>query len=157
MSSQYTAVDREPIWVALLALLRTSLGSQVKTIGRKHMMPPDLEPSMQPALFVIQTGEHKTSAPRGLSGKLTLTGYLFLYLVAPSAIEQPGAETQLAATQLNALKKAIDTALAPDEVTGAQTLGGLVSHCWIEGESGEDPGVYGDQAMAVIPINILVP
>ena len=35
---------------------------------------------------------------------------------------------------------AIDAALAPSALTGLQTLGGLVSHCWIEGKLMKDAG-----------------
>jgi len=39
---------------------------------------------------------------------------------------------------LNPLLGAIDAALAPGKVDGKQTLGGLVSHCWIEGKVMKD-------------------
>jgi hypothetical protein len=56
-----------------------------------------------------------------------------------AANEIPGQETHLAATDLNALKKLVDNALLPDNTDGACTLGGLVSHCWVEGDTQEDP------------------
>jgi len=50
----------------------------------------------------------------------------------------------------------IEKALEPqDEET--LTLDGLVSHCRIEGEIETDEGMLDTQAVAVIPISILVP
>jgi hypothetical protein len=47
--------------------------------------------------------------------------------------------------------------LAPSPVSGVQTLGGLVSHCWIEGEIEQFPGVLDGIAKAIVPVKILVP
>jgi hypothetical protein len=155
LSNPYAAIDREPIWAALMAKLKSGLGTQIQTIGRRHISPPELSAAMQPAVFVIQVRETKTSTPRGLPGKLILQGFIFVYCATSGASEIAGQESNLAATQLNALKKAIDDAIAPDQASGIQSLGGLVSHCWIDGDTDEDPGIFGQQAMAVIPVNIL--
>jgi len=56
---------------------------------------------------------------------------------------------------LNPLLDAIDAALAPSPVTRRQTLGGLVSHCWIEGKIMKDPGDLDGDGVAVIPLKIL--
>ena len=37
-----------------------------------------------------------------------------------------------------------------------QTLGGLVEHCWIEGEIHTDEGWLGLQSIAVVPLRMLV-
>lgn len=59
---------------------------------------------------------------------------------------------------LNNILDALETALAPDNVLdNRMTLGGLVYHCWIEGESLYDPGDIGDIAKAMVPIHILIP
>jgi hypothetical protein len=47
--------------------------------------------------------------------------------------------------------------LAPTGRAETQTLGGLVSHCWIEGRIEMDSGDNDGQAKAIIPIRILVP
>jgi hypothetical protein len=60
---------------------------------------------------------------------------------------------------LNPLLDAIAAALAPtgaDLVAGAQTLGGLVKHCWISGAIETDEGALGGQAVAIVPVEILV-
>jgi hypothetical protein len=40
-------------------------------------------------------------------------------------------------------------------VTGRQTLGGLVSHCWIDGKIMKDSGDIDGDGIAVIPVKIL--
>jgi hypothetical protein len=133
-------------------------GAGVVSMGRKHKPPPDLASAEQPALFVVQVEETHMPKPRGVPTKLALDGFLIIYLEAPVADEPIGQETVLAATELNNLLFAIDLALMPDNVlNGVFTLDGLVSHCWIEGKTREDPGIFGDQAAAIIPLHILVP
>lgn len=151
------STPRDTILNALFQLLKTKLASNVTTIGRRHMMPPTLTSAMQPALFVVQGGEKREPHPRGTGGKITLRVLLVAYCY-DSASHSDGT------TLLNTLIGQIEDALAPDldspdydPVRPVQTLGGLVYNCWIDGESDIDPGVFGQQAVAIIPISILVP
>jgi len=156
---QYDAVDREAIWVALFALLQGSLGPLCQTMGRHHVQPPQLGAEQQPAAFLVQGQETRPPTPSGLPQKLILDGLIILYFQAPMPLgEEVGVEMVLGATAVNALLKAIDTALMPDNwVTGKQTLGGLVTHCWLEGEVVMDTGVHSQQGAALLPIKMLVP
>lgn len=151
------SIDRETIYVALFSLLQTQLADSFVTIGRRHIMPPDLSPAQQPALFVCGVGESKDPRPRGTPGKLTLEAQLFVYAYDSALNEEPGQETLLAATQINQLLAAIEDALAPTDPTGVQSLGGTVSHCWIDGKTDIDPGILSQQAVAFVPVHILVP
>lgn len=136
----------------------TNTGVGFVSMGRKHKAPPALGLLEQPALFVVQMSEeHVPQKPPGAPTKLTLHGFLILYLQAPVPAEEIGQETQLAAAILNARFKAIDAALEPDDARGKFTVGGLVEHCWIEGETRQDPGILGPQAAAIVPLHILVP
>jgi hypothetical protein len=153
----YESVDREAVWAALFAWLEAKVGANFVTIGRRHVPPPDLTPIMQPALFMVQVKETHKPKPRGVPTQLMLHGFLILYAPAPVANQLPGAETVLAATTLNNLFKAIDDALQPDTMDGYFSLGGMVSHCWIEGDTDMDPGIFGPQAAAILPLHILVP
>ena len=158
MATQYAAVDREAIWAALFAWFQNQLGTQFVTMGRKHIPPPDLVQTAQPAFFLVGVKESHKPRPRGLPTQLILHGFIILYAPAPVADETPGQETVLGATTLNQLFLAVDTALQPDDlVQNVFTIGGLVSHCWIEGETDLDPGIFGPQAAAILPIHILVP
>lgn len=162
LSSQYAGVDREAIWAALFAWfqlkLLTSNGGPLITVGRKHVHPNALPQDSQPAMFVVQLREKRMGQKQGTPNKLELHGYLIFYTPAPSTDEIPGQETQLAATTLNTFFKAVDDAMVPDNVrTGKFTIGGLVTECVIEGEVDQDPGLFGTQAAAILPVRILVP
>lgn len=159
MYSQYIAIDREAIWAALFAYLKTKLSASFVTIGRKHVPPPQLTIPEQPALFQVAARElHIPTHPPGAPTKLVLRGFLVVYCYVDAAQEDTGSETLLGETLLNNLLLAIDQALLPDDfATGKFTIGGLVTHCWIEGDSDMDPGIFGNQAAALLPLNILVP
>jgi hypothetical protein len=133
-------------------------GAGVVSIGRKHRQPPALGMAEQPALFVVQIMQNYAPKPYpGVPSRIALHGYLILYLVSDAPAEDIGAEQLLCATQMNAIYKAIDVAMLPDSTDGKFTIGKLVEHCWIEGDTREDPGILGNQAAAILPIHILVP
>jgi len=156
--NQYAAVNREAIWAALFAWFKSQLGASFVSFGRKHIAPPQLAIAAQPALFQVAGKEiHVPQKSPGLPSKLVLRGWLILYIFDGSPVENIGSETLLAETTLNSLLSLIDAALVPDNLgTGKFTIGGLVTHCWIEGDSDLDPGIFGPQAAAILPINILV-
>ena len=128
------------------------------TVGRKHVPPPELTIPDQPALFQVAGKEvHIPQKVPGAPAKLLLRGFLIVYAFGPTVQENIGSETVLGETQINQLLKAIDAALMPDDcTTGKFTIGGLVTHCWIEGDTDVDPGIFGPQAAAILPLNILV-
>lgn len=157
MTAPYTSVDREAIWASLFTYLQQQVGGLFVTIGRRHIPPPDLTTVLQPALFVVGVKEIHKPKPRGVPTRLELLGYLIVYAPAPVMNQSPGEETQLGATTLNGLLKALDDALQPDTTEGTFSIGGLVSHCWIDGDTDIDPGLFGPQALAILPLHILVP
>ncbi len=111
-----------------------------------------MQSSEQPALFQAQKHESAHRA-RGQPPKWTLALEIYVYAQAPDDVPSPS-------TVLNPLLDALEAALAPsgqDVATNVQTLGGLVSHCWISGTVVTDEGVLGGQAVAIIPIEIVVP
>ena len=61
------------------------------------------------------------------------------------------------ATILNPLLDALEAALAPSPMTGIQNLGlpQMVQHAYIVGKVQTDEGVLGDQAIAIVPVEIL--
>ena len=156
--TQYAAINREVIWAALFAWLVAQLDSKFTSMGRKHVMPPDLVPADQPALFQVALKEiHIPSKPPGAPSKLQLKGALIVYCFNESPEEDIGQEKTLEETILNGLLEGIDAAFVPDNLsTGKFTIGGLVAHCWIEGDTDIDPGILGPQAAAILPVNILV-
>lgn len=136
---------REQIYSALFALVSNAAGFTTKSRRLRHW--DDVEPSAMPAIFQLQKGESFIQTGRGLPPKTVLRVELYVYAYQPDNHATPS-------TQLNNLLDAIVAALKPD-VDGYQTLGGIVSHCWIEGEIETDEGVLGQKGAMIIPINIL--
>lgn len=140
---------RETIYAALFERLSDIAG--IASAGRRLKHWGDVAPAMQPALFLVQKRELPTQRS-GLPAAWTLQADLFLYVHAGSD------PNRVPATALNDLLDKVETALAPAADADVQTLGGQVAHCWID-KSGiqTDEGVLGEQAVAIVPITILVP
>jgi hypothetical protein len=142
----------------LTAFTWQDLGQGFTSMGRKHIAPPELSTADQPALFQVAGREiHIPQKPPGAPFKLVLRGFLIVYAFGPTVNENIGTEQLLGETQLNQLLFAIDKALVIDDIgSGKFTLGRTVTHCWIEGDTDLDPGIFGPQAAAILPLNILV-
>ena len=141
-------MNRDAIHAALqavLAVLTTSAG--VKLIARPKTPQDLLSPSHLPALLIVGDREHVARA-RGLPPKVTLKLDLFVHV--PTQGQAPG-------IVLDSMLASVEAALAPAPGMEVQTLGGLVSHAWIEGEIERFETGMPDKAMAIIPIHILVP
>lgn len=133
-------------------------GAGFISMGRKHVKPPQLKTPDQPTLFQIFAEEQGIpQKPPGMPSKLVMRGYLILYAYNPSPTENIGQETVLGETLLNNLLFAVDGAMQPDDPnTGKFTIGGLVTHCWREGKTSMDPGIFGNQLGALLPLNVLI-
>jgi hypothetical protein len=142
-------MNREPIYAALFAVVAGVPG--LVTASRRCRHWTDVAPAEQPALFQVQRAE-KIERRTGLPPKHTLAVDLYLYA-------NTGSDPLLApASILNPLIDAIEAALLPNDAGGTpQTLSGLVTHAWIDGPIETDEGVLGAQAVAILPISILVP
>jgi hypothetical protein len=140
--------SRETIIQALFSLALTA--ATFNTSGRRLLLWSKV--SSFPALFVQSTGTHyPPREPRGIPPKRTITAELWVYT---DAGKDPNANPEQA---LNDIIDAVEAALLPGINSNAQTLGGLVSHAWIEGEIEQFPGVLDGIAKAIIPVKILVP
>jgi hypothetical protein len=133
---------REDVFKALETILEAVPG--VRTFGRRLVPWADVPPSDQPALYMLCANQTVTVEGRGIPPKRSLPVTLYLY----NQNDDPA--------QQNDLLDAIEAALEPrGEET--LTLGGLVSHCRIEGEIETDEGLLDSQAVAIVPVSILVP
>lgn len=142
-------MTREPIYAALFALV--SGAAPFATASRRLRPWSVVEPAEQPALFQVQKRE-TAKAAEGSPTSWCAEVDLYIYCQAPDDETAP-------ATVLNPLVDAIEAALAPagrDLPGGTQTLGGLARHCWISGAIETDEGALGGQAVAIVPIEILV-
>jgi len=137
-------ITRETIYAALFSKLSAVAG--FVTVSRRLKHWTDTPPAAQPALFVIQRREAVVTVP-GLNPVYTLEVDAYLYAYSGDLTASP-------AQLLNPLLDAVTATLLPDAATNKQTLGGLVQHCWIEGNIETDEGVLGSQAVAIVPIRI---
>lgn len=141
-------IAREPIYAALFARIAASAGFVTAERRLRHWR--DVAPAEQPALFQSQKSETAMVKALGAPAVWTLAVELCLYVhssdpyLAPSVV-------------LNPLLDAVEGALAPAAVTGVQDLGlpAMVQHAYIAGKVKTDEGALGDQAVAIIPVEIL--
>jgi hypothetical protein len=142
------STPRETIQAALFQRVAAIPGFTTASRRLKHWT--DVAPAEQPALFQVQKGETWTSR-NGLPPARRLSVELFVYVTT-------SADPRVAPSQImNPLIDAIEAALAPDPGRQTQDLGGLVEHAWIAGRIESDEGLLGDQAVAIVPVDILIP
>jgi hypothetical protein len=137
-------VTREPIYAALFAKLAAAANFTTASRRLKHWS--ETPTADQPALFMAQRSEHANPRPPGLPTVWDLHVDAYVYVTTTDKSIAPG-------TLLNPLLDALVASIAPD-YSGKQTLGGLVQHCWIEGDIKTDEGTLGDLAVAIIPISM---
>ena len=137
--------NRENIYSALFSLV--SYTPHFTTKSRKIRHWADVQPSEMPALFQAQIGETCQQTGGGVPAKRIFNVELYIYASSPNNSDTPS-------IQLNDLLDMVENTLAPD-YSGKQTLGGIVSHCWIDGRIQTDEGTLGQIAVAIIPISIL--
>lgn len=144
-------INREPIYLALYNLLLGLVESEsIKTASRRLKHWSDTPPPEQPAIFQIQKGEDPGQV-RMLPTKWKLDVDLYVYV--NSGDDPSAAAAELLNPILDDLESLFPTS---DEDGPIQTLGGLVSHCWISGRIETAEGVLGQQEVAIVPIEILV-
>lgn len=140
-------MTREPIYAALFSLL--SGVADFVTVSRRLVHWADVPAAAQPAMFVAQKSEDHvvlTNTPMRL--RLMVNVYIYV-----NAGNDPNATP---ATQLNNILDALDAAFKIRSPSENQTLGGLVSYCRIAGNIQTDEGVLGDQAIAIVPVEMMV-
>jgi hypothetical protein len=143
----------ETVYAALFAQLQTATfpgGLKIQQ-ARRVLIPPDEVPAgSQPAMFLVPGPLHTEEKNFALA-KWTFTAVLLIYLRTDSAMP-PSVLPQTSGFNLlwgfvNALYADVDPPY------GKQTLGGLVYHCWIEGEV--IVSTASEQAVISIPIYML--
>ena len=141
-------IAREWIYAALFA--RLAGAAHFVTAARRLRHWSELAPAEQPALFMRQKAEHASVATLAAPTVWTLVIELYVYAHASSPYVAP-------ATILNPLIDAVEATLAPLAATGLQDLGlpAMVQHAYIAGKIETDEGVLRDQAVAIIPVEIL--
>lgn len=148
-----TATTREQAMMALFNLLTAAYSFGYSS--RRPMTQASLPSVEMPAMFLIDDDEqHKRGTNLTPAVRIiTCAAWIFT-----ADAQDPNS---IPATTLNNIIDSIDPvsggALKPSNLTGTQTLGGLVYDCWIEGKVTKDPGVLGGLGFAHIPISIMLP
>jgi hypothetical protein len=143
---------REQIYSALFAVLQGALlqpAGPFKTVSRRWQDPSQISPADRPALYQVQKDELAATAVNGLPLNWKATVDLVLYTTGDT---DPGA---IPSTELNSLLDAMEAAIRSAAPGLAQSLGGIVSHCRIEGKIEIVENVQGAMAMAVVPVEIV--
>jgi hypothetical protein len=141
-------ITREPIYAALFGLVADA--ANFDTTSRRMRHWSGVTPAEQPALFMHQKAERASVAALGAPTVWTLVVEIYVYAHASNPYVAP-------ATVLNPLIDGVEAALAPLPATGLQNLGlpAAVQHAYIAGKIETDEGVLRDQAVAIIPVEIL--
>ena len=110
----------------------------------------DVAPAEQPALFMSEKGGAAVMKALGAPIVWTLYADFYVYVHSSDPYLAP-------AMLLNPLLDALEAALAPSPATGIQNLGlpAMVQHAYIAGKVETDEGVLGDQAIAIVPVEVL--
>lgn len=141
-------IIREAIYAALWTL--GSGAGSFASANRRLRHWADVAPAEQPALFMSEKGGHAQVKKLGAPIVWTLYADFYIYVHSSDPYAAP-------ATVINSLLDALERALAPSAATGIQNLGlpQMVQHAYIAGKIETDEGVLGDQAIAIVPVEIL--
>lgn len=170
----------EPIMAALLAKLKAACGNTFLTYERGIKTIDDLAQRVnatglalrQPALFLFdgigfggglihyeQRGRGRPTV-RIMSRSIIVYARAFGPGGAPDGTPRGPAPDVTGGQVFHPLIEAVEAAFRLTDSEGALTLGGLVSHCWIEGEGhllATELDPVNGQGMATLPIKIMVP
>ena len=141
-------ITRESVYAALWSLVAQA--GDFATASRRLRHWADVSPAEQPAVFLCEKGSEAKVKALGAPVVWTLHADFYLYAQSSDPYTAP-------ATILNPLLDAVEAALAPSPATGIQDLGMpiVVQHAYISGKIETDEGVLGDQAIAIVPVEIL--
>lgn len=138
-------MNREPIYAALFTRLSGIAGLKTKSRILKHWN--DVSTEQSPALFMSQSSEMPTTVT-GEPTKWLLSVDVYVY-VATSGNTPPG-------SVMNPILDAIESVFPLHPITGKHTLDAPgVEWARIEGAIQTDEGTLGNQAVAIVPIQIL--
>jgi hypothetical protein len=143
-------MTRETYYTALFALLQSlQTAGTVQTADRRVRFLNEMGAAELPALFMA-VDRQTLQQRRGLPPRHQLGARVFLYAANPDRHTAAG-------IALNGLLDALEAAIAPPAGADVQTLGGLVSHAWIEGPVEVFEGPQGERSAAIVTVQMLVP
>lgn len=131
---------------------------QFVTRSRRIKLFDAVAPALQPACYQIEHNEN--------IAQTTNLPYKQIWEASWVIYQATGKDPKAVPTiENNLIIDAVFEALRPRPTAGVpwnpqdpkNTLGGLVYHCWIDGDLFKDPGDIDNQGMIVVPFKILVP
>jgi hypothetical protein len=143
---------REQIYSTLFTIFQGALlapAGPFQTVSRRWQDPSQISPADRPALYQVQKDELTSTSVNGLPLQSRMTVDLVLYTGGDS---EP---SSIPSMELNTLLDAVETAIRSATPGLAQSLGGKVSHCRIQGKVEIVENVMGSIALAVVPVEIL--
>ena len=143
-------INREQIYSALWAL--ASASANFATASRRLRHWSDVSPAEQPALFMSEKGGTGIIKAWGAPVVWTLHADFYIYVHSADLYTPP-------ASILNPLIDSLEATLGPvTPVAGFwQNLGlpDMVQRTCVVGKIETDEGVLGDQAVAIMPVEVL--
>lgn len=156
-------LDREALFVALAARLAAITSPNIVTVSRVLIDFENAAPVQQPAIYIVKGHETNLEKNPSRPPRWKIEAELVVFCRNDADPNAPPS------TQLNALLTGIEGSLIRSPTEGfvigqpyAQTnewwtsLDGLCSHCMISGDIIVGEGASGGQAVALVPIEILV-
>lgn len=138
---------REQVYAALFSALQTIPG--LVTVSRRLKNVQDVQPEEFPAAFQLQ--ERQSLKYQGsVPARSTLRASWLFYAHSADPSVAPS-------TALNNLVDAACSILSPTSTQQRNTLGGLVEYAAIAGDIEVFEGVLGDRAIAIVPVEIILP
>ena len=135
---------RVDIHNALVTLLGNIEGVVTFSDRVKHW--DDVSPSEQPAVF-LSKGDELSDA--GVAARNELLYRLWVYVNEQDGLKGP-------AIKMSQVLDAIHDVIRPEPGQSKRTLQGLISCVEISGQTETDEGTLGNQAVAVVPLKILI-
>lgn len=147
---------RKPIFDALETLMAGvswGSGTKFKLVSQRMKAPNEVSQEQMPACFLYSPRESIVRQGERLPMATTLHVDIYIYF---NSGQSP---TAIPCEEVNLVLDAVDAAFKADLDPSRQvcTLGGLVSHCWVEGEIEKVPGDMDGIGLAIVPVHILVP
>lgn len=144
-------INREAIFEALYTLIMSQIdslsGIAFKKKSRFLKIWTDVGVPERPAIFLTKSHE-KITQITNLPSVVTMTAKIWVYTYHAENTESP-------ATLQNRILDGLEKCLMPVVPFEKQTLGGLVHHCFIDGDVIVDEGFLGNDAVMQVPITIL--
>lgn len=142
--------SRESVYAALYAVLQTVPG--LMGSARKWIPWSQISPGQQPFLILREFGE---TYEWKLGGPAPATKLLIANVIVYVRVDTPSAD-QWGATVINNFLDQIEATLMPNvELGRAQTLGGLVRWCRVQGRQSVYEGDNQQQSISVLEVHCL--